>query len=388
MGVEEYVVLVLVVGARLLLPLLIPYFPVPALLACLVLDSADQTIFQQFPAIDLEGYQSYDKALDIFYLSVAYLSVLRNWTNLPAVLMAVFLFHYRLIGALLFELTQERWLLFIFPNTFEYFFLFLSAIYLLWDQQRVSRKFVVWSTVFIWVVIKLPQEWWIHIAQLDFTEFMADHAWLWIPIAVIAAAVILGAWWWATRRAPAPDHAFSLRAAPLPAELTGRELYRVARAEERVFDRALALKAVLVALVVVIFSQFLAPNASPLQTALSVTTFVVLNTFVSQLLARRGRSWRSVFTEFVSMLVVNMAMAALITGVERWIGLRETRVPFLLLLFLMFIITVLVVLFDRYHTIFRARGILERRLAERRSKKAEGGGGSAEAVTDGAGPQG
>jgi len=388
MGVEEYVVLVLVVGARLLLPLLIPYFPVPALLACLVLDSADQTIFQQFPAIDLEGYQSYDKALDIFYLSVAYLSVLRNWTNLPAVLMAVFLFHYRLIGALLFELTQERWLLFIFPNTFEYFFLFLSAIYLLWDQQRVSRKFVVWSTVFIWVVIKLPQEWWIHIAQLDFTEFMADHAWLWIPIAVIAAAVILGAWWWATRRAPAPDHAFSLRAAPLPAELTGRELYRVARAEERVFDRALALKAVLVALVVVIFSQFLAPNASPLQTALSVTTFVVLNTFVSQLLARRGRSWRSVFTEFVSMLVVNMAMAALITGVERWIGLRETRVPFLLLLFLMFIITVLVVLFDRYHTIFRARGILERRLAERRRKKAEGGDGSGEAITGGTSPQG
>jgi len=26
----------------------------------------------------------------------------------------------------------------------------------------------------IWIFIKLPQEWWIHIAQLDFTGFMKE----------------------------------------------------------------------------------------------------------------------------------------------------------------------------------------------------------------------
>ncbi len=27
---------------------------------------------------------------------------------------------------------------------------------------------------FIWIFIKLPQEWWLHIAQLDFTDFMKE----------------------------------------------------------------------------------------------------------------------------------------------------------------------------------------------------------------------
>ena len=27
---------------------------------------------------------------------------------------------------------------------------------------------------FIWIFIKLPQEWWIHVAQLDFTDFMKE----------------------------------------------------------------------------------------------------------------------------------------------------------------------------------------------------------------------
>ncbi len=46
MGTTGWIVVVLVVGERLALPLLVPYFPVPALLACLILDSVDQSIFQ------------------------------------------------------------------------------------------------------------------------------------------------------------------------------------------------------------------------------------------------------------------------------------------------------------------------------------------------------
>src|SRR5436305_1940873 len=44
----EAVVFWAVVGGRLLLPLLILRFPLPAVLACLVLDAADQSIFQAF----------------------------------------------------------------------------------------------------------------------------------------------------------------------------------------------------------------------------------------------------------------------------------------------------------------------------------------------------
>lgn len=67
MGVEEWTVVVLVVGARLLIPFMIPYWPLPGAVACLIIDAADQSIFQQWPAIPLDGYQSYDKSLDIYY---------------------------------------------------------------------------------------------------------------------------------------------------------------------------------------------------------------------------------------------------------------------------------------------------------------------------------
>src|SRR6476620_5416727 len=115
-------VFVAVVGARFLVPLLIPRYPLPAVVASLLLDGVDQTIFQLF-GYDPPGYQSYDKAMDIFYLSLAYLAAMRNWDNLHAFAVARFLFYYRLVGAFLFEMTHERAVLLIFPNTFEYFFI-------------------------------------------------------------------------------------------------------------------------------------------------------------------------------------------------------------------------------------------------------------------------
>jgi hypothetical protein len=70
-----------VVAARFLVPLLIPRYPLPAIVASLVIDGVDQTIFQQFTNLNLDGYQGYDKALDIYYLTIAYISTLRNWSN-------------------------------------------------------------------------------------------------------------------------------------------------------------------------------------------------------------------------------------------------------------------------------------------------------------------
>ena len=87
------------------MPLAIPRYPIPAGIAALVIDGVDQTIFQTFTTLPLAGYQGYDKALDIYYLSIEYLSTLRNWTNLDAVLMSRFLFYFRLVGVLLFELS-------------------------------------------------------------------------------------------------------------------------------------------------------------------------------------------------------------------------------------------------------------------------------------------
>jgi hypothetical protein len=147
----------IVAVARFLVPLSIPRFPLPGILASLVLDAVDQTIFQQFPGLDLSIYQGYDKALDIYYLSIAYISTLRNWKNLFAFQVSRFLFYWRLVGVVLFELTQLRPLLLIFPNTFEYFFIFYEAYRLRWDPRWMSKKLVIGTAAFIWILIKLPQ---------------------------------------------------------------------------------------------------------------------------------------------------------------------------------------------------------------------------------------
>ena len=57
-----------------LVPLLIPLWPLPTMIAALVLDAVDQTVFQALaPDADLSWYQGYDKALDIYHLGIAYL---------------------------------------------------------------------------------------------------------------------------------------------------------------------------------------------------------------------------------------------------------------------------------------------------------------------------
>lgn len=55
------VILGSVVAARLLLPLLIFRFPLPGILGCLVLDAADQTIFQRYTSLEPGGYQAYER---------------------------------------------------------------------------------------------------------------------------------------------------------------------------------------------------------------------------------------------------------------------------------------------------------------------------------------
>src|SRR3954468_14667462 len=106
----EWAVIAAVVLARLFVPLLIPRVPLMIVVA-LVLDAVDGSLLDVFTSVDVgpDGpYQSFDKALDIYYLSIAYLTMLRNWRSVPAFRIGQFLFYYRLVGGLAFELTGAR----------------------------------------------------------------------------------------------------------------------------------------------------------------------------------------------------------------------------------------------------------------------------------------
>jgi len=369
MGTEsaDWLIFWVVAGARFLLPLTIPRYPLPGIVASLVLDAVDQTIFQQFTSLALEGYQGYDKALDIYYLTIAYISTLRNWAHLFAFQVSRFLFYWRLVGVALFELTHLRPLLLIFPNTFEYFFVFYEAHRLRWDPKRMSKKLLIGAAALIWIVIKLPQEYWIHIAQTDTTDWIKTslfgvpidtpwseifHAWPGVFLAVFAVVVLVlvAAWWFARRRVPPADRALAFSAdAHQPTFTKAQVRAAVASEARRIVGVALVEKIVLITLVTICFAQVLPDvQTSDLALAIGVAFVVTINTVLSHWLARRGFGWPFALGEFIVMGVVNLG---LILGYAFLRSRFGDPLSIANALFVVLLLTLLVTLFDQYRQV-------------------------------------
>jgi hypothetical protein len=300
-----------VVLTRLLLPLLIPRYPLPAILACLVVDAVDQTIFQAF-GFDPPGYQGYDKAMDVYYLAIAYLATLRNWTSLGAFEVSRFLYFYRLVGVVAFELSQIRALLLIFPNTFEYFFIAYEGVRSRWNPLRFALAWWISAAALIWVFVKLPQEWWIHVAQLDVTDFLAENPWGW-AVLIVAAVVLALVLWYAVRPRLRPtDWSFKIATEPLPEDMDTAEEQAAWRASTRLFTLVTLEKVVLVGLLSVLFAQILPGiRSSEVQLLMGTTVLVVVNAAIVLVAARRAVTTSSLVVAFAFRLVVNGALVLL-----------------------------------------------------------------------------
>jgi hypothetical protein len=219
LAADDRAVVVAIVVARLALPLLIPRIPL-LILAALVLDGIDNSLLAHFTSVDLGPhgpYQSFDKALDIYYLAIAYLATMRNWTSRPAFRIGRFLFYYRLVGVVAFELLDSRAMLLVFPNTFEFFFIAYEGLRTRWEPDRWSGRFWLYVAGGIWVFIKLPQEYWIHVAQLDFTETVSEHPWFGVLCALGLIALACVIWFVVRPRMPEPLPRWRFTAPPLQA---------------------------------------------------------------------------------------------------------------------------------------------------------------------------
>ncbi len=343
---SDLVIFWAVVMARFLIPLSIPRYPLPGVLASLVLDMVDQTIFQLFTDLPLEGYQSYDKALDIYYLTITYLSTLRNWSNLYAFKLDRFLFYYRLVGVAIFELVHLRYLLLIFPNTFEYFFIFYEAVRLKWDPKVLTKSKLIAAAALIWIFVKLPQEYWIHIAQMDTTDWIKAN-----PanalVLVAWAAFLLGMAWWLLRDLPPARKGLEIAALPVAAAPVIAPLPDVVNKErERLITRQVLEKIVLISLLTIIFAQILPDvRTNNIQLSIVVAIIIIINTALSHWLARRGKHWSSIVREFLVMSLVNTGIVLLLDFLspryEGSINLGTT-------LFFILLLTLIVTLYDRY----------------------------------------
>ena len=225
-------------------------------------------------------------------------------------------------------------MLLIFPNTFEYFFIAYEAIRTRFDPARRSARFWILTAAGIWIFVKLPQEYWIHVAQLDFTEAVEDHPWFGIACA-LGLLTLAGVSWFVVRpRLPAPDWGWRFAADPRPA-VDGAPRPGLGELIE---------KTVLVALVSVIFGEMLPTvQISALEVAVGVAVIVIVNTAISR--------WRENTFRFGVLLVLNLGLVYL--G-SRLLSDAEDF-PVATGLFFAFLITLLTTLYDRYRPVYEVR---------------------------------
>ena len=157
---------IIVIALRLVIPLMILWRPLSGSIIAMALDAFDVVIVEFFgPGGMGDHYHNIDKVLDIYYLSLQAFVAWKWWTHQRLRMVALVLFFYRLVGVIVFEFTGWRPTMFVFPNLFEHWFLFV----LIKNRFFPDLKVESWKQIAGWLVIlyipKFIQEYILHVAQ-------------------------------------------------------------------------------------------------------------------------------------------------------------------------------------------------------------------------------
>lgn len=154
---------IIVTALRLIIPLSIFRYPLWGAIASMLIDTIDVVLIGIIDKGDFSSYHNTDKYLDMYYLSFElYMSI--KWVNVLAKRTSIFLFIYRFLGFILFEITGARILLFIFPNLFENFFIFFEAYKRIRKSEKLGWKGLIIALVLL-LIPKMGQEYVLHYKQ-------------------------------------------------------------------------------------------------------------------------------------------------------------------------------------------------------------------------------
>ena len=149
---------------RLIVPLFILRWPLGGLIASAIADTLDVVIIAAIRSGMFEDYTSMDKLLDTYMLAFALLVSLR-WENPIAKFASIALFGYRVVGVAILQLSDARWVLFLFPSVFDFFFLYHLVTTRWFPALEVNGYRKLAYVLLILTGMKLVQEFILHIVE-------------------------------------------------------------------------------------------------------------------------------------------------------------------------------------------------------------------------------
>ena len=149
---------------RLIVPVLILRWPLGGLIASAIADTLDVVIIAAIRSGMFDDYTSTDKLLDTYMLAFAVVVSLR-WENRVARFASLALFGYRLVGVITLQLTDARWILFLFPSVFDFFFVY-HLVTTRWFPALEVRDYRTLAVVLLILTgMKLVQEFILHVVE-------------------------------------------------------------------------------------------------------------------------------------------------------------------------------------------------------------------------------
>ena len=175
--------LIIVLAIRLTVPLAILRWPFAGSMLAIAVDIGDLIVFgvTDFPPFE---YQRFDKLLDVEYI-VLQATVAQRW--LPAMKWtANVLCGFRLVGMGLYELTDVRALLFVFPNVFTFWFIVCAGVMTFrpgyeWTTRRIATSVLVVLLPTLALEYALHYaKWFDNLVAVDVMEEAARATWRWL----------------------------------------------------------------------------------------------------------------------------------------------------------------------------------------------------------------
>ena len=145
---------------------LIFIWPLPAIILSVFLDIIDADFACK--VISKDEYEQIDKNLDFWWYANI---IIYSFSNFPQYKLFLFvLFIFRFIGQALFSISNKRIFLMCFPNFFEwiFFLIFFGSNYL----PVLSNNNIFYYLIGAIIIVKIFQEWFLHIADLSLKEIM------------------------------------------------------------------------------------------------------------------------------------------------------------------------------------------------------------------------